>query len=90
MKDNEVLLISIKQSIEDNENMYQDALKKMDTVRGVIENVKYLPLMKKYEYSEYVPGREDLPGNFMKKEMPVFPVRELRGQGQYNINIIYK
>ena len=88
MKDNEALLISIKQSIEEEENTYEDALKKLDTAKGVTENVKYLPRLKKYEYSEYLSGRENLPGKLVKKEVPVSQIRELRGQGQYNIHTI--
>ena len=49
MKDNLVFLNSIKKSIEGEENTYEDALKKLDTVKGVKENVKDLPRMKKYE-----------------------------------------
>ena len=57
MRDNVMFLNSIKQSIEE-ENTYEDAVKKWDTVRGVTENVDHLPRTKTYEYSEYVPGQK--------------------------------
>ena len=86
MKDNEVLLTSMKHSIEKEENTYGDAMKKLDTVKSVTETVKDLPQVKKYEYSEYVPGDKNLPGKLVKKVMLVSTKRELLRQGQYNIN----
>ena len=72
MRDNVMFLNSIKQSIEEEENTYEDALLKLDTVNGVIENVQHLPLTKTYEYSEYVPGQEKLVGkkSSRKRNMP--------------------
>ena len=86
MRDNVMFLNSIKQSIEEEENTYEDALQKLDTVNGVIENVQHLPRTKTYEYSEYVPGQEKLAGELVKKEKCALldvPTPELQGQGQY-------
>ena len=84
MKDNVELLSNIKLSIEEEENTYEDALKKLDTVKGVTENVKGLPRVKKYEYSEYILGQENLVGKLIRKEKFFFtPELQLRGQGQY-------
>ena len=90
IKDNDVLLTSIKQSIESEENTNEDILKKLDTVKGVTEIVEYLPRVKNYEYSEYIPGHENLLGTLVKKEMSVSPVGELQGQGQYNIYTVHE
>ena len=84
MRDNVTFLNSIKQSIEQEENTYEDALQKLDTVKGVTENVKDLPRVKTYEYSEYQPGQENLVGKLIDKEKSVFPcvpTPELQGQG---------
>ena len=78
---NVLFLNSIKQSIGEEENTYEDAVKKLDTVRGVTENVDHLPLTKTYEYSEYIPGQKNLVGKLLKKEKIVFPALELHGQG---------
>ena len=86
MRDNVMFLKSIKQNIKEEENTYEDALQKLDTVRGVIENVEHLPQVKTYEYSEYVPGQEKLVGKLVKKEKRALldvPTPELQGQGQY-------
>ena len=82
MRDNVMFLKSIKQSIEEEENTYEDALQKLDTVRGVRENVKHLPRTKTYEYSEYIPGQKNL---VEKEKCALLNVRapELQGQGQY-------
>ena len=83
MKDNMEFLNSIKQSIEEEEITFEDALNKLDTVTSVTENVKHLPRMKKYEYSEYVPRRGNLVGKLVQKEKFVLRrARELRGQGE--------
>ena len=81
MRDNVLFLNSIKQSIGEEENTYEDAVKKLDTVRGVTENVEDLPRTKTYEYSEYVPGQEKLIGKLVKKGKVVFPALELHDQG---------
>ena len=78
MRDNITFLTGIKESIEEEENTYEDALKKLETVNGVAENVKHLPHVKKYEYSEYVPEQENVVGKLVKKEKSVL---ELHGQG---------
>ena len=85
LKDNEALLTSVKQRIEEEENTYEDALNELGIVKGVTENVKDLPRVLKYEYSEYVPVQENLPGTLVKKEITVSPVRELRYEGQYKM-----
>ena len=72
MRDNVTFLNSNKQSIEKEENAYEDALLKLDTVRGVTENAEHLPRTKTYEYSEYIPRV----GKLIKKEKSV-----LQGQG---------
>ena len=85
MRDNITFLTSIKESIEEEENTYEDALKKLETVNGVAENVQHLPRVKKYEYSEYVPEQENLVGKLVKKEksvLPHVPAPELQGRGQ--------
>ena len=85
MRDNVVFLKSIKQSTEEEENTYEDALQKLDTVNGIIENVEHLPRVQKYEYSEYLPGQENLVGKLVKKEksiLPHVPAPELQGRGQ--------
>ena len=78
MRDNVTFLKSIKQSIEEEENTCEDALKKLDTVNGVIKNVQHLSRTKGYEYSEYVPRQEKLVGKLVKR----VSTPELHGQGQ--------
>ena len=78
MRDNVMFLKSIKQSIEEEENTHEDALRRLDTVNGVIENVQHLPRVKAYEYSKYVPGQENLIGNFVKR----VSTAKLQGQGR--------
>ena len=84
MRDSVVFLNSIKQSIEEEENTFEDALQKLDTVNGVIEIVHHLPHVKNYEYSEYVPGHENTVGKLFKKEkyMQVLPSLKLQGEGK--------
>ena len=82
MKENVELLNMIKQSIEEEKNTYEDALEKLDTVKGVIENLEHLPRIKTYEYSEYAPGQENLFGKLIKKEKSVFSAPKLQCQGQ--------
>ena len=86
MRDNVMFLNSIKQSIEEEENTYEEVLKKLDTVNGVTEYVQHLPWTKAYEYSEYIPGQEKLVAKLVKKEKSALldvPTSELQGQGQY-------
>ena len=90
MRDNVTFLKSIKQSIGEEENTHEDALLKLDTVRAVTENAEHLPRVQTYEYSEYVPGKENLvgyklAGKLVKKEksvLPHVPAPELQGRGQ--------
>ena len=81
MRDNVDFLKSIKRSIEEEENTHEDALKKLDTVKGVTEDVKHLPHVKKYKYSEYVPEQGNVVGKLVKKEKSVSLALELQGQG---------
>ena len=86
MRDSITFLTDIKESIEEEENTYEDALKKLETVNGVIENVQHMTNVKKYKYSEYVAGEENLVGKLVKKEKFALlhvPAPELQGQGQY-------
>ena len=80
MKDNMELLNSIKQSIEEEDNTYEDAMKKLDTARGVTENIELLPQMKKYQYSEYEPGKGNIVGKLVKKEKSIILEREQENQ----------
>ena len=85
MRGNVMNLKSIKQSIEEEENTYEGALKMLDTVGGVTENVEHLPRVKTYEYSEYIPGQKNLVGKLIKKEKSFLqhvPAPELQGRGQ--------
>ena len=79
IKENISLLQNIKQSVEEEEvNTYDDVLRKLDTVRAVTENVdQHLPRKKSYQYSEYVPGRDQRVGTLLPKETSVF---ELQGE----------
>ena len=72
MKENMVFMSSIKQSIEEEENTHDDALKKLDTVKGVKANVQHLPRVKKIGFFEYLSGLENAVGKLVKKENFIF------------------
>ena len=85
MRDNVELLNSIKETVEEGENTHEDALKMLDTVKGVTENAEDLPRVNTYKYSEYIPGQKNLVGKLIKKEksfLPHVPAPELQGRGQ--------
>ena len=78
IRENISLLQNIKQSVEEEVNTYDDVLRKLDTLRAVTENVdQHLPSKKSYQYSQYVPGRDQRVGTLLPKETSVF---ELQGK----------
>ena len=75
IKENMSLLNNIKESIEEKENTYEDAVEKQMDVNAVADNTEHhLPRVETFKYSVYLPGFANYHvGQLVQREIPVLP-----------------